>query len=39
MANFKGNNYVELENSDERIYIELDIKENKSEYMCNFRYI
>jgi hypothetical protein len=39
MANFKGNNYVELENSDERIYIELDIKENKSEYMCNFRCI
>jgi hypothetical protein len=39
-VNFGGgdSSHQELEKSDERIPIELDIKENKSKYMRNFRY-
>jgi hypothetical protein len=39
-VNFGGedSSHQELEKSDERIPIELDIKENKSKYMHNFRY-
>jgi hypothetical protein len=39
-VNFGGedSSHQEFEKSDERIPIELDIKENKSKYMRNFRY-